>query len=73
MSYPSVDKIQKALAENVFHYAKDSKKAAGRALGTLIEIITFYLIKDWGFENSVRIEKGLIEYSNEAPYKRLHF
>jgi hypothetical protein len=65
MSYPSVDKLQKTLAENVFHYAKDSKKASGRALGTLIEIITFYLIKDWGFESSVRIEKGLIEYLNE--------
>lgn len=65
MSYPSVDKLQKTLAENVFHYAKDSKKASGRALGTLIEIITFYLIKDWGFESSVRIEKGLIEYSNK--------
>lgn len=65
MLYPSVDKLQKALAENVFHYAKDAKKASGRALGTLIEIITFYLLKDWGFESSVRIEKGLIEYSNE--------
>ena len=64
-SYPSVDKLQKTLADNVFHYTKDAKKASGRALGTLIEIITFYLIKDWGFESGVRIEKGLIEYSND--------
>lgn len=65
MSYPSIDKLQKTLAKNVFHYTKDSKKASGRALGTFIEIITFYLIKDWGFESNLRIEKKLIEYSNE--------
>src|SRR3990167_2095140 len=66
MSYMSVDKLQQTLAQKVFHYAKDSKKAAGRALGTLVEIITFYLLKDWGVENNVRIEKGLIEYRNAA-------
>lgn len=44
MSYPSVDQLQKVLTEKVFHYAKDSKKAAGRALGTLVEIITFYSV-----------------------------
>jgi hypothetical protein len=64
MAYESVDKLQKALAENVFHYAKDSKKAAGRALGTLVEIITFYLLKNWGLDKNISIEKGLPEYGN---------
>lgn len=64
MSYLSVDKLQQTLARDVFHYAKDSKKAAGRALGTLVEVITFYLLKDWGFEDNLRIEKGLVEYRN---------
>ena len=64
MTYASVDKLQSALATEVFHYAKDSKKAAGRALGTMIELVTFYLLKDWGLEDSIRIEKGLIEYRN---------
>jgi hypothetical protein len=73
MTYPSVDKLQKTLADNVFHYAQDSKKASGRALGTLIEIITFYLIKDWGFESSVRIEKGLMEYSNPEIAHNVEF
>jgi hypothetical protein len=44
MAYESVDQLQKVLAVKVFHYAKDAKKAAGRALGTLVEIITFYLL-----------------------------
>ena len=66
MSYESVDKLQKALVENVFHYAKDSKKAAGRALGTLVEIITYYLLKTWDFNNYISIEKGLKEY----PFKK---
>lgn len=64
MAYQSVDQLQKALAEKVFHYTQDSKKASGRALGTLVEIITFYLLKSWGFENSVAIERPLAEYGN---------
>jgi len=65
MPYDSVDKLQNALAEQVFHYTQDKKKAAGRALGTMIEIITYYLLKTWGFNNSTLIEKGLVEYGND--------
>jgi hypothetical protein len=64
MSYDSVDQLQKALTENVFHYAKDSKKAAGRALGTIVEIITFYFLKSWGLNNSISIEKRIPEFGN---------
>lgn len=64
MAYESVDQLQKVLVEKVFHYAKDSKKAAGRALGTIVEIITFYMLKSWGFEHSVAIERALAEYGN---------
>lgn len=65
MSYQSVDKLQNALGEKVFHYTQDKKKAAGRALGTLVEIITYYLLKSWGFNNSTSIERGLVEYGND--------
>jgi hypothetical protein len=64
MAYQSVDQLQKVLVETVFHYAKDSKKAAGRALGALVEIITFYMLKSWGFEHSVAIERSLPEFGN---------
>lgn len=64
MAYESVDQLQKTLAETVFAYAEDKKKAAGRALGTLVEIITFYLLKTWGLGASVAIERGLEEYKN---------
>ena len=30
----------------------------------MVEIITFYLLKSWGFENSVAIERALAEYGN---------
>ncbi len=33
MSYDSVDILQRALTEEVFHYAKDAKKAAGSGIG----------------------------------------
>src|SRR3989338_9003029 len=65
MSYQSVDQLQKVLTEKVFHYAKDSKKAAGRALGTLVEIITFYSLKSWGLERHVAIERPLPEFGND--------
>lgn len=65
MSYASVDQLQKVLTEKIFHYAKDSKKAAGRALGTLVEIITFYALKSWGLERNIAIEKPLPEFGND--------
>lgn len=65
MPYESVDKLQNALGEKVFHYTKDKKKAAGRALGTMVEIISYYLLKTWGFNNSTSIERGLVEYGND--------
>jgi len=64
MSYASVDTLQKVLVEKVFHYAEDRKKAAGRALGTLVEIITYYALKGWEFRENVAIERGLPEYRN---------
>lgn len=65
MAYESIDKLQNALGEQVFHYAKDRKKAAGRTLGTMVEIINYYLLKTWGFNSSTSIERGLVEYGNE--------
>lgn len=66
MSYPSVDALQRTLADTVFKYAADKKKAAGRALGTLVEIITFYILKSWGLRNNIAIERPLAEYANAA-------
>ena len=56
--------MQKAMAENVFGYAKDKKKASGRALGTFVEILTFYLAKAWNLEKYTAIERRLPEYAN---------
>jgi len=64
MAYESVDKLQKVLADEVFNHTKDPKKASGRALGTLVEIITYYLMKTWRLNNSISIERGLAEYGN---------
>ncbi|MGB0991288.1 MAG: hypothetical protein ACPG32_02350 [Akkermansiaceae bacterium] len=64
MSYPSIDTLQKTLADTVFSHTKDRKKAAGRALGTLVEIVNYYLLRSWGFRNSIAIERRLSEYNN---------
>jgi len=66
MSYKSIDVLQKALTKNIFNYAKDPKKAAGRALGTIVEIISFYLLKSWGLEHSTAIEKRLVEFGESG-------
>jgi hypothetical protein len=73
MPYESVDVLQRALTRDVFHYAKDAKKAAGRALGTLVEIITFYLIKGWGYEKHTAIERRLPEYANPEITHNVEF
>lgn len=64
MTYESVDILQRALTRDVFHYAKDAKKAAGRALGTVVELLTFYLLKSWELELHMGIERRLPEYAN---------
>ena len=73
MSYESVDKLQKLLADNVFTYATDKKKAAGRALGTFIEIITYYLIKNWNLETFAAIERPLPEFANDDITHNVEF
>jgi len=73
MSYPSVDQLQKVLTEKVFHYAKDKKKAAGRALGGLVEVVTFYLLKTWGLESSIAVERPLGEYANPAIAHKVEY
>jgi len=52
------------LATSVFGYAADKKKASGRALGTLIEIVTFYTLCAWDLRNAIAIEKRVPEFAN---------
>jgi hypothetical protein len=73
MPYESVDALQRALTRDIFHYARDAKKAAGRALGTLVEIISFYLIKSWGYEKHTAIERRLPEYANPEITHNVEF
>ena len=73
MGYESVDKLQNLLADEIFHYATDKKKASGRAIGTFIEIITYYLIKNWSLESCVAIERSLPEYANDDIMHNVEF
>lgn len=73
MSYQSIDTLQKALGDSVFSHTQDSKKAAGRALGTMVEIISYYLLKEWGLNDSISIERGLAEYGNPSITHNVEF
>jgi len=70
--YQSVDALQKTLADTVFSYATDAKKASGRALGTLVEIITFYTLRAWNLRDHIAIERPLPEFANhDTPQRRV--
>lgn len=73
MSYESVDKLQNLLADEVFNYTTDKKKAAGRALGTFLEIITYYLIKTWNLDIFAAIERPLPEFANSDITHNVEF
>lgn len=73
MSYESVDKLQNLLADKIFHYTSDRKKAAGRALGTFLEIITYYLLKTWKLDTCTAIERPLPEFANSEITHNVEF
>ena len=69
----SIDVIQKELADQVFDYASDSKKAAGRAIGTLVEIVTYYTLCAWGLSDHVVIERRVPEFGNSEINHNVEF
>lgn len=73
MTFKSVDALQKTLAESVFRYASDRKKAAGRALGTLVELVTFYTLRAWGFRDHIVIERSVPEFANPDILHNVEF
>ena len=73
MGYKSIDAIQNDLANQVFHNRQDRKKAAGRALGTLVEVVTYYLLCSWGLRNHIVIERKLPEFANTHIVHNVEF
>ena len=73
MAFDSVDALQKALADEVFHYATDKKKAAGRALGTLVEIVAFHTLLAWNLRDHVVIERRIPEFANPNILHNVEF
>lgn len=73
MPYESIDALQNELSTTYFSRTKDPKKASGRALGTFVEIITYYLIKTWGFQDNLSIETKLPEYGYNSLTHNVEF
>lgn len=73
MAYQSIDELQTVLSNEIFKDRQDSKKAAGRALGTFIETIVFYLLRLWGKNDSVAIERPLAEYGQREITHNVEF
>ena len=73
MSFQSIDDLQSVLAEEVFSYTTDRKKAAGRALGTIVEIITFYVLRVWNLSENIIIENRVPEFGNPHIVHNVEF
>ncbi len=73
MTFESVDALQRTLANTVFKYAADRKKAAGRALGTLVELVTFYTLCAWDFRDHMVIERSVPEFANRDIMHNVEF
>lgn len=73
LSFESIDALQKILADQVFHYAADRKKAAGRALGTLVEIVTYYTLRAWDLSDHIVIERKVPEFANPEISHNVEF
>lgn len=73
MPYESIDALQKTLAETVFAHTTDKKKASGRALGTLVELITYYCLCAWDFRNWTAIERSVDEYAHPSISHNVEF
>lgn len=73
MSYQSIDELQILLSQEIFGNRRDSKKAAGRALGTFIETIVFYLLRQWGENDTIAIERPLAEYGRKEITHNVEF
>jgi len=73
LTFKSVDALQKTLAESVFSYASDRKKAAGRALGTLVELVTFYTLRAWDLREHIVIERSVPEFANRDILHNVEF
>jgi len=61
------------MSDTIFKNASDKKKAAGRALGTLVELITYYWLNEFGFRDDISIEHGLIEFGNDEITHNVEF
>ena len=57
----------------MFAHTKDAKKAAGRALGTMVELITYYLLREWGLCDYISIERGLPEFGDDEIRHNVEF
>lgn len=73
LEFRAVDTLQRILADRVFQYAADRKKAAGRALGTLVEIVTYYTLCTWGFRDHIVIERSVPEFANPEILHNVEF
>tara|TARA_B100001540_G_C15792289_1_gene636035 strand:- start:737 stop:1867 length:1131 start_codon:yes stop_codon:yes gene_type:complete len=61
-SFKKPDDLQTWLKDNTFSNRQSPKKTAGRFMGSLLEIFTYYLLRTWKHTSRIIIEDGIPEY-----------
>ena len=69
----SIETIQDRMSNDIFAHTKSPRKASGRAMGTIVEIITYYLLLSWGARKSLSIEISLPEYDRNEITHNVEF
>ena len=73
MSFPSLDALQAALTTGAFANRTSSRKAAGRALGTFVELLTYYMLRAWGHTEVTCIERRIPEFGSPEDLHNVEF
>jgi len=68
-----LDDLQNQLASTVFDKKIDAKKAAGRVLGTSLELIVYYLLLRFGVGDNITFEDALREFGYPSITHRVEF
>jgi len=69
----TVDELQKLITHQFFADRASPKKAAGRALGALVELVTYYKLVSWGFQNQIIIENKIAEFGRPKITHNVEF
>ena len=72
-SFDGIDEAQMALSNEIFDSARSSKKASGRAIGTLQEMLVYSILHHHNLDDRIYLEYPLPEQGLEEVTHAVEF